>query len=156
MTLSLDDFIVEESKMSSVEIKAKIGSIFLTDFDDKDQGFVLKEGETSRQKFFIVIGNDSSGNAIGVIFINTKPNPKVNFNKDFLDTQYFILQRDYSKFLKYDSYVDCSKIRELCNDRIHRFKFKGNILPDDLERIMDMLKTSETIRVKEKKRFGLI
>jgi hypothetical protein len=156
MSISLGDYLDEASKKNLIEIQAEVGAIYLTDFDGKDDGFVLKAGKTKQSKFFIIIGNDSLGNAMGVIFINTDPHPKTKNEFEFMKTQYFILRRTYPQFLEYDSYVDCSQIRKLDNIRMKKCKYIRGLETSDLERIIEMLKSSDTITAKEKRKYGII
>jgi hypothetical protein len=155
MIASLGDYFDDESIKKIIGIQTEVGSIYLTDFGGEDEGFVLKAGNKRQSKFFIIIGNDAEGNAMGVIFVNTEPHPRVSYEAEFINTQYYILKRVYPDFLEYDSYVDCSQIRRLDNLRMQKCQFVGALIETDLEIIMDILINSETIPLKQKKKYGI-
>ena len=53
----------------------KIGNVYLLNLDAVN-GITPKDGDVSRNKFFIVIGFDNKGNVIGGLVINSK----INYN----------------------------------------------------------------------------
>ena len=113
-------------------------------------------GDQSRNKFFIVIGKDSNNNIYGIVVINFGINP--NLTQYVKDIHYPISDTKY-KFLDHNSFVNCSKIKQVTSRRFgemfNKGSFKGVMLDDDLELIKDTLRDAETIPLKTLKAFGL-
>ena len=68
----------------------------------------------------------------------------------------FLHQTDYPEFLKYDSYVDCGMLFSIPLEKLMEGEYFGSLTDSDLQGIFDVLKTTETLTNKEKKRFGII
>lgn len=62
----------------------------------------------------------------------------------------------YPEFLKYDSYVDCGMLFSIPLEKLMEGEYFGSLTDSDLQGIFDILKTTETLTNKEKKRFGII
>ena len=65
-------------------------------------------------------------------------------------------QSDYPEFLKYDSYVDCGMLFSIPLKKLLDGEYFGTLTDIDLQGIFEILKTTETLTNKEKKRFGII
>lgn len=66
------------------------------------------------------------------------------------------LQTNYPDFLKYDSYVDCGMLFFIPLKKLLEGEYFGKLTEADLQGIFDILNTTETLTMKEKKRFGII
>lgn len=82
--------------------------------------------------------------------------PKSAYSASFLSAQYLLHQIDYPEFLKYDSYVDCGMLFSIPLEKLMEGEYFGSLTDSDLQGIFDVLKTTETLTNKEKKRFGII
>ena len=60
-----------------------IGDVFRINMG-RDTGIIPKEGDDSRNKFFIVLGFDNYGNAYGGVIINSKINSKIPYEAQIL------------------------------------------------------------------------
>ena len=122
----------------------------------KKEGITPKNGN-SRDKYFIIIGFDDSGNAIGVLLINSVINANL---PDEIKLLHYPLKKDKYSFLSHNSHVDCSNIKPISNDVFfERFAGDGSygrIEEEDLELIIGAVKSSSTIEPKALKKFGLV
>ncbi len=104
----------------------------------------------------VIIGVDSERQiCYGSVLVNTKMSPKSAYSESFLATQYLLLQTNYPDFLKYDSYVDCGMLFSIPLKKLLEGEYFGKLTEADLQGIFDILKTTETLTVKEKKK-GLV
>lgn len=90
----------------------------------KAEGITPKNGQNTRDKFFIVLGFDSDGNIIGGIVINSE----INRNLPTTVTDY--LMRVTTKqlpFLKHDSFVNCSRLKTVSKAKFNTNTFIGHI-----------------------------
>lgn len=122
-----------------------------------DEGLVFKDGRKQKPKKMVIIGVDSERQiCYGSVLVNTNMSPKSAYSEAFLATQYLLLQTNYPDFLKYDSYVDCGMLFSIPLKKLLEGEYFGKLTEADLQGIFDILKTTETLTVKEKKRFGII
>ena len=138
------------------EEKLEIGTLIRTVISI-DEGLVFKDGRKQKPKKMVIIGVDSERQiCYGSVLVNTKMIPKSAYSEAFLATQYLLLQTNYPDFLKYDSYVDCGMLFSIPLKKLLEGEYFGKLTEADLQGIFDILKTTETLTVKEKKRFGII
>ncbi|GHT47363.1 hypothetical protein AGMMS49965_25380 [Bacteroidia bacterium] len=121
-----------------------------------EDGLTLKEGETARLKYFTVIGQDINHGMIGSLLINSNINVKVNRTREFVDAQYPLKKSDYV-FLHHDSFLNCRQIFSLGKIKILReAKEVGELTSRDRTLVIDYVKNSEAILMKQKKQYNLI
>ena len=138
------------------EEKLEIGTLIRTVISI-DEGLVFKDGRKQKPKKMVIIGVDSERQiCYSSVLVNTKMSPKSAYSESFLATQYLLLQTNYPDFLKYDSYVDCGMLFSIPLKKLLEGEYFGKLTEADLQGIFDVLKTTETLTVKEKKRFGII
>lgn len=138
------------------EEKLNIGSLIRTVISI-DEGLVFKDARKQKPKKMVIIGVDSERQICYCsVLVNTKMSPKSAYSESFLATQYLLLQTNYPDFLKYDSYVDCGMLFSIPLKKLLEGEYFGKLTEADLQGIFDILKTTETLTVKEKKRFGII
>lgn len=142
----------ERVDMSSV----KIGDIIYVALNE-DDGLVLKDGYESRNKYIVIVGFTLDGKAVGALLINTRID-RAKRSQELMDCQYPLLVRHYQGVLEYDSWLDCSDIFEIENDKISRRKglLKGALTADDRERVMEFLRNTEVFDKATKRKFGII
>ncbi|MBO7227026.1 MAG: hypothetical protein J6V33_05540 [Bacteroidales bacterium] len=116
------------------------------DFDKIDHG-----------KFFAIIGEDGD-NVVGAFFINSKINSFIFSKPKMLNLQYLLSCRKYT-FLNYDSYLCCSKMITMNKSSLikglsdRRTTIKGELVADDLENILQMVRSSDIYTELEKEIF---
>lgn len=148
-----------ETKLDSKEkilSTLQIGDIIYLPLNEAD-GLILKKGFSTRKKYVVIVGFTSEGIAIGALLINSR----IDLSKqtsELLNCQYPLLHRNYLSILNYDSWLDCSDIFELSNERINgkNAVIKGRLIEEDKLRVMEFLKETDVIDNFTKKRFGIL
>ena len=131
----------------------KVGNVYLINLDQQN-GITPKNGDLTRDKFFIVLGFDNEGNVIGGLVINSK----INYNLPSSVTDYQLpIKVEQCPFLKYNSFVNCSKIIVASKAKFTKNTYRGEISdPEFIDLLINTVKESPTVNTKLLKRFGLI
>ena len=131
----------------------KVGNVYLINLDQQN-GITPKNGDLTRDKFFVVLGFDNEGNVIGGLVINSK----INYNLPSSVTDYQLpIKVEQCPFLKYNSFVNCSKIIVANKAKFTKNTFRGEISdPEFIDLLINTVKESPTVNTKLLKRFGLI
>jgi hypothetical protein len=131
----------------------KVGNVYLINLDQQN-GITPKNGDLTRDKFFIVLGLDNEGNVIGGLVINSK----INYNLPSSVTDYQLpIKVEQCPFLKYNSFVNCSKIIVANKAKFTKNTFRGEISdPEFIDLLINTVKESPTVNTKLLKRFGFI
>lgn len=131
----------------------KVGNVYLINLDQQN-GITPKNGDLTRDKFFIVLGFDNEGNVIGGLVINSK----INYNLPSSVTDYQLpIKVEQCPFLKYNSFVNCSKIIVANKAKFTKNTFRGEISdPEFIDLLINTVKESPTVNTKLLKRFGFI
>lgn len=138
------------------EDKLEIGSLVRTVISI-EEGLVFKDGRKQKPKKLVIIGVDKVKKVCyGSVLVNTKMSPKAAYSDSFLSAQYLLHQTDYPEFLKYDSFVDCGMLFSIPLKKLMEGEYFGTLTSQDLQGIFEVLKTTETLTNKEKKRFGFL
>ena len=130
----------------------KIGDVFCVTMN-KANGVVPKPGDTSRDKFFVVLGFDNDGNVYGGVIFNSFIN--MNLPPNVQAMQHLIKGESYD-FLSYDSYIDCSSIKIVKKNKLLKSTSLGTLDEEDINLVCDKIKSNSRINKAELKRFGLI
>ena len=130
----------------------KVGNVYLINLDQQN-GITPKNGDLTRDKFFIVLGFDQEGNVIGGLVINSN----INYNLPSRVTDYQLpIKVEQCPFLKHNSFVNCSKIIVANKTKFTKETYRGEITdPELLNLIVITVKESPTVNPKQLKRFGL-
>ncbi len=147
----LFDLLNNDSIKSITQKSIEIGNVYRIQMD-KSNGITPKPGDTSRNKFFVVLGFDEEGNIYGGVIINSNINQRVP--DSVKDWQMPIKQSKY-KFLDYDSFVDCSKLKCTSIDKFGKWQFIGTILQEDIDLIIGTIKESPNETPEHLALFGL-
>lgn len=147
----LFDLLNNDSIKSITQKSIEIGNVYRIQMD-KSNGITPKPGDTSRNKFFVVLGFDEEGNIYGGVIINSNINQRVP--DSVKDWQMPIKQSKY-KFLDYDSFIDCSKLKCTSIDKFGKWQFLGTILQEDIELIIGTIKESPNETPEHLALFGL-
>ena len=131
----------------------KVGNVYLISLDQQS-GITPKNGDLTRDKFFVVLGFDNEGNVIGGLVINSK----INYNLPSSVTDYQLpIKVEQCPFLKYNSFVNCSKIIVANKAKFTKNTYRGEISdPEFIDLLINTVKESPTVNTKLLKRFGLI
>lgn len=145
--------ILEDVGDKLAQDKIKVGNVYLINLDQQN-GITPKNGDLTRDKFFIVLGFDNEGNVIGGLVINSK----INYNLPSSVTDYQLpIKVEQCPFLKYNSFVNCSKIIVANKAKFTKNTYRGEISdPEFIDLLINTVKESPTVNTKLLKRFGLI
>ncbi len=130
----------------------KIGDVFCVTMN-KANGVVPKPGDTTRDKYFVVLGFDNDGNVYGGVIFNSFIN--MNLPPNVRAMQHLIKGESYD-FLSYDSYIDCSSIKIVKKNKLLKSTNLGTLEKKDITLVCDKIKSNSRINKAELKRFGLI
>lgn len=131
----------------------KIGDVHMLVLD-KSNGITPKDGDNTRNKFFVVLGFDKEGNVIGGLVINSN----INHRLPSTITDYQLpVTVEQCPFLKHNSYVNCSRLITAERNKFDMSTYRGEIQDCDLmEQIVGTVKESPTASKKMLKDFGII
>lgn len=114
------------------------------------------DGDTDRNKYFVVLGKTSDGKAIGFVLINSHINK--NLSEEVKLLHYPISKSKYP-FLDHDSFIFCGQLKEISlaafADRYKSQTF-GKLSDDDLELVVQAVVSSPSESKKHLRKFGLI
>lgn len=120
-------------------------SIFKMALFPKEGVMPKHEGETSRNKYFVIIGVEDNKILAGSVLINSMINEKMFFR--IAEFQHRITPSSYSFLTKEESYINCYNIIEISIDRIiNDAEYIGELLDDDFSCIKDLLHKSPAIK----------
>ena len=130
-----------------------IGDVHLLNLD-QNNGITPKSGDTTRNKFFIVLGFDNDGNVIGGLVINSKINYKLP--PSVTDYQLPVSVEQFP-FLEHNSFINCSKIIVAKRSKFNKTTYRGEISDTEMmERIINTVKESPTVNKMQLKEFGIV
>jgi len=155
---SLSDLLSETNKSKLIASSVKVGSVFRMKLTPAEGVIPKKNKDTSRNKYFVVIGFDEEGIAIGFVLINTDIN--INLTEEVKRLHYPILHKNYPFLENTNRFVDCNNIkritREKFNSLIHADSEAGQLNEEDLQFIICTIKESPTVTTKELIKYGII
>lgn len=155
--VSLKDALSASLRGDLVQSSIRRGDVYRMKLT-KDEGITPKnKGDKDRNKYFVIIGKDAAGNAIGFVVINSEINAKIpTILKPY---EYLISAQQYDFLEGEDRYVHCSELKEIKKERFADLfdidKNKGTIGDEDLKHIIDLLKRSPKVTPKQLKRFDI-
>lgn len=130
-----------------------IGDVHLLNLD-QNNGITPKSGNTTRNKFFIVLGFDNEGNVIGGLVINSKINYKLP--PSVTDYQLPVSVEQFP-FLEHNSFINCSKIIVAKRSKFNKTTYRGEISDTEMmELIISTIKESPTVNKMQLKEFGIV
>lgn len=155
---SIGELISVEQRDKIIELNMHVGDVYRMKLTPQEGIIPKNKDDKDRNKYFIIIGKDDNGNAIGFVLINTHINPGV---PQIIKDLHYPLKKDKYSFLENeDRFVDCSKLKEISkvkfNELFMNSKIKDSIKEDDMEYIIGALKSSPLIAPNILKRFGII
>lgn len=145
---------VERLLLSNVSV----GEVFRMHLGDEEKIKGKNLGDDGRNKYFVVLGHDLEGNAMGIVIIDTEINPNLPLKRRQM--HYPLLAKKYAFLNGKDRFVDCSDLKTITGKRFKELfgndKAKGIIMQDDFELIKGAVISYEDASPKELKRFGLL
>jgi len=155
---TLADILSEKNRKELILSSVSEGDVFRMHLG-KDEDVKGKEkSDDGRNKYFILLGQDSEGNALGFVLIDSEINPYLPPRRKEL---HYPLSASKYLFLNGKSrFVDCSDFKVISHKRFTELfgadKSKGRIETEDLFYIKQAVVSYEDASPKLLKRFGLI
>lgn len=148
--MSLAQYFSDQIKEDFAKRNINLGKTLLLKIEDFNINY---------KKYFIIAGKNDT--TIAGVIINTEINKNFAWNETLQKLHIKIKQEEH-QFLKYDSYIDCSKLQKKEINSIFQSIIKnpnivvGNVTDDLLKQIKETIKNAPTISKKEKINFGFI
>ena len=137
---------------SMMQLTVKVGDVFLLELDAGD-GVTPKPGDATRFKFFVVLGFDGEGNVYGGVIINSRINQSMDQTvKDY----HMPIKCERYPFLRYDSFVDCLRLKTAALEKFTKGKSVGKMTSEDLDLIIGALKESPREKRIKLLKFGIL
>lgn len=155
---SIADRLSGKQKERLITSSLSEGEVFRMHLGDEENVKGKNSGDDGRNKYFIIIGHDSEGNAIGFVLIDTQINPYLPDKRK--DMHYPLSAKKYTFLEGINRFVDCSDFKIISNKKFTELfgkdSLKGRIQADDLSYIKTAVAEYEDASPKLLKRFGLI
>lgn len=124
---------------STTRQSVQIGGIYKIKATEEN-GITPKDGLDYRYKYFIVMGKALDGSIYGCAAFDSE------VNRDYLqpgmEDFYLEIKADRYPFLKKNSVIDCLKLKPATGTKLLSGKYAGDILPEDFNRILKLVKMS--------------
>ena len=133
--------------------EVEIGCVFMMEMFPED-GIKPKGNNTSRRKFFVVVGKDDDTITVASVLINSEIN--VNKFNRIAPYQHEIRRENYDFLTKENSYVDSYSLREFAIERVKSTaEFYGKLNDEDLNYIKEKIKSSPAVPIRLIKKYNL-
>lgn len=129
----------------------KVGDVYEMTMTEAN-GIKPKAGDASRDKYFIVLGFDSNGIVYGGVIINSQINNNLPAN---LKMYHMPLKRSKYSFLRYDSFVDCVRLKIAHPQKFNEWNYLGEIDEYDIGLIIGTVMESPAESEARLAQFGL-
>lgn len=144
---------LNEDELSRLAARTvSVGDVYEMTMNEAN-GIKPKAGDTSRDKYFIVLGFDADGVAYGGVIINSQINRNLPAH---LKMYHMPLPQARYSFLKYDSFVDCLRLKIAFPQKFNQWNYLGALEDYDVELIQGTVRESPAESEEQLRRFGLI
>lgn len=151
--MNFSDLLPESSLRSLASGSVKPGNVYRIKMGAENGITPKNPGDTSRNKFFIVLGVCPDGSVYGGVVINSEMNKGIPAN---LREYHIPLQRIRYGFLGHDSYVDCVELKTVPAATFARWRYLGEIGERDFEIIKNAAVSNPAAKKAELKLYGLV
>ena len=155
---SLSELLPKNALDSLVASVVSEGDVYRMKLDSREGIVGKNSGDISRNKYFVVIGHDVDGNAIGFFVVNTTINPYINEERKRCHLK--IDSQKYEFLEGVDRYVDCSALKTISKERFAELfasdKLKSKIDEFDLSAIKSTASSYRNADMGLLKRFGIV
>lgn len=149
--IKISDALSEEELASLASHTVKVGDVYEMTMTETN-GIKPKPGDSSRNKYFIVLGFDANGIAYGGVIINSRINRNLPAH---LKMYHMPLMQSKYPFLRYDSFVDCVRLKIAYPQKFNEWIYLGEIDGYDLKLIIGTVKESPAESEARLTQFGL-
>lgn len=134
-------------------LSVQSGSVFRMKLFPSDGITPKNPGDTSRNKYFVVIGQTEDSLLVAALVINTDINRNLAY--DISPFQHEIRASEYGFLNGRDRYIDCYRIQEYDLERICReAEFKGIVSDADVQAAVTLTGRSPVNKPAVLKRYG--
>lgn len=120
---------------------------------DEANGIIPKKGDKYRNKYFVILGVDSNGNAFGGVIFNSDSNRRVPLQHWLY---HFPISGHSYSFLKHNSFIDCSTLMTVQVSALSKTTFRGRLSVEHLDSVLTSVRECGTIPAFKLKRYGII
>lgn len=149
--MKLSDALNEDALLRLASHTVKVGDVYEITMTEAN-GIKPKAGDSSRDKYFIVLGFDSNGLAYGGVIINSKINRHLPAH---LKMYHMPIRQSKYPFLRYDSFVDCVRLKVANPQKFKKWNYLGEIDDYDIGLIIGTIKESPAESEERLSQFGL-
>lgn len=149
--MSLGDLFPDDFKNDFAKRNIDVGKALLIKIED----FVI-----NYPKYIILVANNNDETVMAFVVINSEVNENI-FPTPYLKSLHVSIDKAKHPFLDYDSYVNCSEVKEFNRDDIFEFlkqnpeRAVGNVDSETLNLIKTTLSNATTIPPFIKRKFSL-
>lgn len=144
--------VLNEDELSRLAARTvKVGDVYEITMTEAN-GIKPKLGDTSRDKYFVVLGFDSEGVAYGGVIINSQINKNL---PGHIKMYHMPIKQAKYPFLRYDSFVDCVQLKMAYPHKFNEWNYLGEIDEYDVELIIGTIKESPRESVEHLAQYGL-
>lgn len=148
----LSDFLPQDILKKLADASIEKCNVYRIEMDESN-GITPKHAEdTSRHKYFIVLGFDNAGNVYGGVIMNSEIN---KYMPSTLKPLQIPIQSFRYPFLKHDSYVNCADIKEVNISKFSAWQYLGKVDRADFNIICEAVRNSPVMTKANLQRFGL-
>jgi len=155
---SIADLLAGNVRESLICAHADEGSVFRMHLGKEEKVRGKKPGDDGRNKYFVTLGQDSEGEMIGLVLIDSEINAFLPQCRK--DAHLKVSASKYGFLDGKDRFVDCSDFKMMRRERFSAMfnasSMKGHIDKEDMARIRSAVASYEDASPKLLKRFGLL
>lgn len=146
---------VEDENRVKSDSELNVGDIVYQDMDRKD-GLTLNGQYDDRLKYFVIVGKNTKGDAMGICLINSN----LDFYKNvpvMQSFQYILKAKDYKGILKKDSRLNCAELFKM-NKRKSvavRALLVGHLTAEDEKNVLALVASCGFINENDKRKYRL-
>lgn len=129
----------------------KIGDVYEITMSEAN-GIKPKPGDSSRDKYFVVLGFGSDGVAYGGVIINSHINKNLPAH---IKMYHMPIKQSKYPFLRYDSFVDCVRLKTAYPNKFNEWNYLGEIDEYDIELIIGTIRESPGESKEHLSQYGL-
>lgn len=136
--IKISDALSEDELSRLASRTVKVGDVYEITMTEAN-GIKPKAGDLSRDKYFVVLGFDSEGVANGGVIINSQINKNL---PGHIKMYHMPIKQSKYPFLRYDSFVDCVRLKIAYPNKFNEWNYLGEIDEYDVELIIGTIKES--------------
>ncbi|MFG6386447.1 MAG: hypothetical protein K1V80_08265 [Muribaculaceae bacterium] len=129
----------------------KVGDVYKMTMTEVN-GIKPKAGDSSRDKYFVVLGFDAEGVAYGGVIINSQINKNL---PGHIKMYHMPVKQSKYPFLRYDSFVDCIQLKRAYPHKFNEWSYLGEMDAYDVELIIGTIKESPRESAEHLAQYGL-